>query len=122
MINKIALVFCTIGLCIMLSCDSDKLPPQETLDCGTNDYTYDANVKAIIDATCAYTDCHVSGFSDGDFTNYAGMVSRLDNGKITERVLEKRDMPPDYADGPTVLSDEQIKIFTCWIQSGFPEN
>lgn len=113
--------FLLTGLCFW-ACDTDKLPPVSAIDCSSVNYTYDMEAKAIIDATCAYSGCHVSGFSDGDFSNYNGMLSRLENESIAERVLNDRDMPPNYADGPTSLTEEQFEIINCWIQNGYPEN
>jgi hypothetical protein len=43
---------------------------------------------------------------------------------FVDRVLISRNMPPDYANefgGPTMLTEEQLTILTCWAQDGFPE-
>lgn len=126
MINRLSILTAPFLLFMVTflssSCDSDKLPPPNMNDCSMFDYTYDNQVKAIIDASCAYTDCHIAGFSDGDFSTFSGMLSRLDNEKIFDRVIGERNMPPDFADGPTSLTDEQIEILTCWIENGYPEN
>ena len=56
--------------------------------CDTIDSSYDAAIKDIIDKTCAYSGCHISGFPNGDFSNYAGLKSRIENGRIKVRALE----------------------------------
>ena len=108
------------------SCSQDSLPapepPIEPEFCDTLQATYDADVKLIIDNSCAYSGCHASSAVIGDFTTYANLKEDLDNGKFTNRALELKDMPPTYATGPKELSAEELEILQCWMDDAYPEN
>ena len=90
--------------------------------------TYEASIKEIIDVTCAYAGCHNgSPGVPGDYTTYDGLQLDIDNGFFYRRVIEIKDdpvqgMPPDRADGPKDLSDEQLQLILCWVENDYPEN
>lgn len=123
--NKMNIVKVTLVMLPFLflqSCLSEKLPePMESEFCETIDATYVATVKDIIDKNCAYSGCHISGFPSGDFSTYAGLESRINNGRINARVLDLRDMPPSNAPAATELTQEELDIFMCWVSAGYPE-
>lgn len=118
----LSLVFTILSMSIFFSCASDKLPAP-TLDAcdslGLSNLTYDADLKTIIDTKCASPGCHVSGFNSGNFTNYAGMISRLENDQFRNRSVVMQDMPPN---GSPALTEDERQMIDCWILSGFPEN
>jgi len=110
---------------IIHACTYDNVDEPEF--CDTISATYDTNVKAIIDASCAYVGCHLDNAAIGDFSTYAGLASRLESGLIETRVIAQKDdpvmgMPPDYATGPKDLTQEELDIITCWLETGHPEN
>lgn len=127
-------LFIIVSLAIYLpSCATDKLPePTVGAECDEFVATYDGDVKAIIDATCAITGCHVSGGgAPGNYETYAGLVPYANNGPngLRDRVIvlvndPNSGMPPnwDTNPGPKDLTDEQFTIFKCWVDSGYPEN
>ena len=129
-------VFLTLSALLLLtqfSCTSDKLPePSPNENCDNYDATYDGDVKAIIDATCALAGCHVNGGGGpGVFSSYAEMQAsgELSDQGFREYVVVLRDdpqngMPPDWDTnpGPKDLTDEQFEIIKCWIDAGYPEN
>lgn len=112
---------------IYISCTNDKLSPVE-VDCSGETPTWDGEVDALVAATCAYAGCHISGTSaPGNYITYNGINSILRNGSFKNRVFDIKDnqnlgMPPAYADGPKDLTAEQLRIFSCWMEAGFPEN
>ncbi len=120
------------SLCIYnMSCTSDKLQePMPSDICDDFNATYDGDIKAIVDATCALTGCHVvGGGAPGAFETYAGLADFADNGPngLRDRVIVQREdtengMPPSYSAGPQDLTDEQFEIFRCWVDAGYPEN
>ncbi len=130
--KNIFLTFCVMCMVVMYSCTYDNLappidPPVEF--CDTIPATYDLNMKALIDATCAYSGCHIAGgAAPGDYSTYAGIKPPLDDGRIENRVIFQRGdpvvgMPPDYASaGPQNLTQMEIDMFTCWLEAGYPEN
>jgi len=112
-----------IGLSVFsTSCTADKLEPiPEPEFCDTLVTSYQLNIQPIVETYCAYSGCH-DGSSPGVFLTYEGMLSNLDNGKITERALNSRDMPPTYAnEGFTELPEAEFDKLSCWIEQGYPE-
>ncbi|MFI5217892.1 MAG: hypothetical protein ACHQNT_00275 [Bacteroidia bacterium] len=81
--------------------------------------TYENSVKAIIDLHCAISGCHVSGFVIGDYTTYAGIKAKVDNGTFRFRIFETGSMPP--APQPP-LSEEELTTLKCWLDQGANEN
>jgi len=126
MMKNLLFIVLVLLIPIIHACTYDNLDEPEF--CDTISATYDLNVKAIIDASCAYVSCHLDNAAIGDFTTYSGMLSRLDNGLIEARVIIQKDdpamgMPPDYAaNGPIDLTQEQLDIISCWLEAGHPEN
>jgi len=125
MMKKLLFILAVLFI-LMSACTYDNL--DEPTFCDAISATYDSNVKAIIDASCAYAGCHLNNLAIGDYSTYSGMLSRLDNGLIEDRVITQKDnpsigMPPDYAmNGPIDLTQEELDIITCWLEAGHPEN
>ncbi|MCB0705407.1 MAG: hypothetical protein KDC34_08865 [Saprospiraceae bacterium] len=104
------------------SCVSDKLDPIENLlNCDSLALSYEIEMKPIIDKSCAYAGCHISGSSIGDFSTYTGMFSLLETNAVEDRVLNLGDMPPDFVTEEAALSPDEIEFFSCWLESGYPE-
>ncbi len=103
------------------ACNYDKLPTPN-IDDSCNDVppTYEGEVKAIINRSCAYTGCHVAGFSFGDYSNFASLSTLIPRGRIEIRSTIIRDMPPTYApaDRPKSLTAQEINILKCWFATG----
>jgi len=117
----IFLVF--IAIACIIACSYDQLPEPTVSDsCDTLQPTYNDGIEELLERTCAYEGCHITGFSSGDFTSYAGTTPFIQS--IENRSLNRLDMPPNYApDGkPKSLTDEEKELLECWISNGFPEN
>jgi hypothetical protein len=82
--------------------------------------TYENGIKRIMDMNCAVSNCHVNGYSHGDFSNYQSMASSVQdtNGSIYRRVVVQKNMPI----GGYSLSESQIDSIACWIVNGSKEN
>ena len=107
----------------MVACNSDDDNPEpEGIDCTGSDPSYMNDILPIVNATCALAGCHEAGFVNGDFTTYDGLKSKVDNGSLLQRAVEDKEMPPANSNGPTELTEEQIKLFNCWIEDGAPNN
>ena len=119
-------------LCLLfIACTADMVEPAQ--GCDTLIATYDDNVKAIIDQTCAYSGCHdgAGGIGPGDYNDYQRILRDLESGSFEARVISQKDnpslgMPPDqsvYAQSQQdSLSAIQLEIIECWLRAGFPEN
>lgn len=88
-------------------------------------YVFNGKISRIIVQNCAgiqhSTGCHTGGVSQGDFTTYAGIKDKVDNGSFLARVIEDKDMPPGYSPGPDKLSDCDLKVLKNWINDGAPQ-
>jgi len=110
------------------SCTTDELPEPDPTDCAGPTPTYDVEIRPIIEASCAYSGCHLGG-APGVYNSYANLLPDLESGMIRERVINlaadpNSGMRPNYApaDRPQDLTEEQLILFDCWLQGGFPEN
>lgn len=83
--------------------------------CEDTNYTYNNDIKSIIDANCSVSGCHRQGASIGDFTTYDGMQSIFD-GEFEYRVIDKGDMPPGF-----ILYFSDKSKLECWMENGFKE-
>ncbi len=123
-ILKISFVL-MIGL-LAYSCGKDDDPVDP---CDSITGTYNGDVKAIINNSCAYFGCHDG--SNGnipeesrDYTTFEGMASATSSGKFNTRVLVTKNMPnPDFTpdDKPQELTTAQLQIMQCWHDAGYPE-
>lgn len=98
---------------VLTSCTYDEI---EYFDFQPQDTTvsYSLDIKPIIITYCLGTGnqhCHVTNTnqgSNGDFTTYAGLKAKVDNGSIEARVLNPLGgMPPSYSLSPQQLTDDE---------------
>lgn len=86
--------------------------------CETTSVTWSATVQPLIQARCATAGCHVSGgFGPGDFTQYANVKAKVDDGRFQAEVIQAGSMPPTGR-----LSDCDIQKLQVWIDAGAPNN
>lgn len=102
------------------SCTNDKL--QDPLIstnpfCDSLQVTYDVQIKPIIDASCAFTGCHVQGFAWGNYTSFDGLVPFLNDSKFKKEVISNMSMPQGFS-----LSATDFELVECWVDSNYPEN
>ena len=100
----------------------DPGPGEPNMLCEDVSISYANDILPIINSTCALSDCHVFGFEHGDYTTYFGLKAKVDNGTLVTQVVSGRTMPPADSPGPTLLSNEQIQAFLCWINEGGLDN
>ena len=113
--NKGILIISFLALLAIQSCK--KKDPLDNVDCSKVNAAYAVNVKPIINANCVSSGCHNANSVNGDFTSYAGLKAKADNGSLNSRVIQQKTMPPS---SPLSLSD--LKSIKCWIDSGSPNN
>jgi hypothetical protein len=104
------------------SCTKDKGPLKKApaTKCDSLNIKYSTTIAHMMQTYCATSGCHEpAGSGSGDFTGYAGVKSKVNNGSMTKRVINPvpRDMPPS---GP--LPEALIEKLDCWIKSGAPNN
>jgi len=78
--------------------------------------TLSVEIKAIIDANCAVTGCHVAGgAAPVSFTSLANVKS---NASEIKTRTQNGSMPKDAAK----LPQEQLDAIACWVDDGAPDN
>ena len=105
------------------ACSKDTLmtPPEPTA-CELLAASYADDIRPLMNSSCALSGCHVAGFSSGDFTGYAGLKAKVDDGSVMNRAIVQLNMPPSNSPGPTSLTSTEIELLSCWIEAGAPEN
>jgi hypothetical protein len=103
-------------LVVLLAPGCNKKGGTENAGCVSK---YSADILSIINNKCAISNCHNTGSALGDFTTYAGVKARADNGRIRRNVFELKIMPPASAIPLTDFEKEKIK---CWLDNGAPQN
>lgn len=130
---KTPVAFCKIalsGIAIAFSsCHYDKrempepvipIDTTQIIICDTiNPVTYTNFVKSILETYCTISGCHDIDAPPGlDYTTYAGIKAKVDNGKFYDRVINLQDMPePDSL----VLDSCTLLHLQEWLNNGAPE-
>ena len=99
------------------SCTFDKgeVPPP-SFKCDSTVH-FQPTIDSIVVTSCmpphGGSGCHESGSTNGDYTSYAGLKAKVDNGKLMEQVVTLKLMPQ----GAT-LPQADIDRIHCWIIQG----
>lgn len=122
----LSLILAPLAVFVVASCTTDVLPEPTELPCDDVMPTYVTDIEPIIEASCAYSGCHL-GTAPGIYTSYDGVLPQLEAGSFRERVItmqadQNLGMPPDYApaDRPADLTEDELRIIQCWLDAGFP--
>jgi uncharacterized membrane protein len=113
------LLVMTFAVMLATGCYYDKdeqLYPGSVVDCTTIPATF-ANVKTVMMAKCATAGCHNSGSAAGGAVLETYDQIKALAGRINQRVIIDKTMPPGAA-----LSNQEIAILKCWLNSGMPAN
>jgi len=109
----LAVIFTTF---LAISCSKDEVA---VADCGTTKVTYEADVRSIIQASCATSGCHdATSRADGkNYSTYAMVVSESSKASFLGSInhLSGYESMPK---GASKLSADKIKTITCWINGG----
>ncbi len=120
-ITKINYIQIIVVTCIIATISCNKSTPT-TYDCTGVTPTYTADIKTIMDNSCATIGCHnASNKADGkDYSTYNAVKSGATASSFMGSMqhLSGYDNMPK---GSTKLSDAQLQKISCWIQNGMPE-
>jgi hypothetical protein len=125
--SALSMTVFVLSLLLWTACTNDALPEPTAADCIGITPTYTNEILPIMEASCAYSGCHLDA-SPGRFDSYAGLLPYLEDNSFRQRVISERadanrGMPPDYAPSgrPKDLTDEELQLIECWLDAGFPE-
>ena len=105
---------------LFAGCTKDE-DPVDTIDCTGLTPTYTADIKAILDASCAKSGCHDSATqSDGkNLSNYAGASAVSVTNEFLGAIQHRQGFIPMPKDGPQLDADK-VRLLSCWVQNGSP--
>lgn len=111
---KIRLVILLMSIIVgLVSCSYDK----EVLSpCGTTAATFADDVLPLVQTRCATPQCHGSNSTNigGPFTNYSQIKAKAT--QIRQAVVSGV-MPKG-----STLTQDQINVISCWVESGALDN
>ena len=108
------------SLCFILtSCDNSS---DDMFDCDGITPTYTADVKPILDASCAKSGCHDAfTVQNGvNLSNYSTASAISQEERFLGVIHHREGFPPMPFDGPK-LPQAQLQILSCWVQNGSPQ-
>ncbi|MER3499540.1 MAG: hypothetical protein C4308_13395 [Chitinophagaceae bacterium] len=112
---KITVVILSVA--VFFSCSkSNDGGNNNNIDCSGVPKSFSTNVFPIISSRCAISGCHASGSTNrpGELTTYQQVFNARAN--IRNAVIS-RQMPQGSS-----LSQSEINMIVCWIDSGAPNN
>lgn len=116
--NKTLSVFLIIAASLS-ACRFDKEDELYGKDeCETSDVSFSKDIFPILQTRCSTPGCHVQGGGSAVlFENYTQVKAKADDGKLKQRVVVQKDMPPGQP-----LTACQLKFIEKWLDIGAPNN
>jgi hypothetical protein len=112
---RLSLLFVFAISAILFGCyydNEEELYPKAPLPASLK-VTYESHIKNIMNTSCALSGCHISGGGQIDLSNFSNTLLIADNGKLEDRVILQRNMPPS---GP--LSSDDQNLIKRWLETG----
>lgn len=108
--------------CATLTLSMCQKESTTTYDCNGLTPTYTNDIKAIMNASCAISDCHDAATREAgiNLSSYAGVKAESANDRFLgsmEHQAGYKSMP----EGASKLPTASIQKIYCWIQNGQPE-
>ena len=104
---------------VVFACKKEAIT---TYDCIGVTPTYEANVKAILNKSCAFAGCHdaKTAAEKIDLSTYAMAKTHAAHDHFLGSIQQLNGYEA-MPQGSSKLPDDQIKTISCWIQNGMPE-
>jgi hypothetical protein len=119
------LLFTVSSLLFLTSCTDDELATGgggAILDCRGQAPTYSANIKSIMDGSCATSGCHNSSTQANGIDLSTYDLVKTESGKIRFLGSIRHESGFDrMPQGKSKLSDSTIDMIACWIENGSAE-
>jgi cytochrome c553 len=121
--KKITILLFSIALLTMACEDDDKkiIITESPQLCDSLDILYTNDVASIlVNAGCSGSYCHGSGAGGVNLSDYASTKLAAESPKFLRAIKHELGASPMPKLG-SKISDEQIQIIECWIQTGSRE-
>ena len=104
---------------LVFSCKKDDPNP---VDCSGLEPTYTADIKQILDASCALSGCHdaITSQNGVNLSTYATAQSVSMEDRFLGVIRHDGGFTPMPYNQPK-LNDATIQLLTCWVQNGSPQ-
>lgn len=103
---------------LLTSCTFEKSIPLPA-GCSTTIY-YATDIKPFIDSKCVTCHSNVPSYMNGgDFSSFSLFKEKVVEGKVADRVFNRKDMAPIGYEQLTEVEKAKLK---CWIEQGAPNN
>lgn len=115
-------IYVLVWVPLAFSCTYDEAP---VCNEPISNVSFSTEVTRVIEQNCSnqsFGNCHGSGASIGDYTGFAGVKGKADAGSLLSRVVNQRDMPPAYSEGPTSMAPCDVEIIRIWLAEGAQDN
>ena len=115
--RNILVVFASVIL-LLTACDGGSDPDE----CSGLSPTYTADIKPILDASCAKSGCHdaITAQNGVNLSNYTTASAISQQERFLAVIEHRAGFPQMPFDGPK-LPDNQIQLLKCWVADGSPE-
>jgi cytochrome c5 len=109
-------IFATVAI---IACKKGEAPKY---DCSAVTPTYTANIKAIMNTSCATSNCHsaTKKASGIDLSSFAEVKIHSSHSSFMGSMHHLNGFEAMPQNGPK-LSDDQLKTISCWIDNGKKE-
>lgn len=120
-INRSTILGSGLFMLLMAGCYYDRedllYPAHGSADCATVPAKFSEEITSIMQNKCATAGCHDATTAAGSVTlvTYAQISAAA--GRINQRCIIDRTMPPGAP-----LTPSEIAALKCWISSGTPNN
>ncbi|MEI8136238.1 MAG: hypothetical protein WCH21_02825 [Bacteroidota bacterium] len=121
--NKFATLIFSVIVVLIIGCNNKigKLIPitPPVVVSVADTIKFNKHIKPIINNNCAISGCHIFGFSNGDYTTYAGLNAKIVSGKFKLRAYDANPgpMPPSGK-----LPQAQLDSIKIWLDRGAPND
>ena len=109
----------SVSFISIMACEKEAV---DMFDCSGFSPTYTADIKPILDASCAKSGCHDAATAKKgiNLSDYAHARDISQEDRFLGAIQHKKgyDKMPD--DAPQ-LPESQVQLLTCWVQNGSPQ-
>lgn len=116
MTRKIIILLAFASVWISCKYDKEDLLYPDVNDCSNINAKFSTEVMPLIQSKCAISGCHdaSSGNKGGPFTNYTLISLKASTIKAQ---VQSGAMPQNSS-----LTSAEIRLISCWVNSGAPNN